>query len=99
QHQRVSGMGEVCFPCRALVMVKTGEWDRAVEVCRAILEDGDALAAARMVAATELGIVYVLRGETRRTRHLLSGGLAFGRRNQRFGLEVEAAHGPPRADT
>ena len=51
-----------------------------------------------MVAATELGIVYVLRGETKRTRRLLSDGLAFGRRDQRFGLEVEAAHGLARAD-
>jgi DNA-binding CsgD family transcriptional regulator len=98
QQQGISGMGEVCFSCLALVMVKTGEWDRAVEVCQAILEDGDAPAAARMVAATELGIVYVLRGETKRTRRLLSDGLAFGRRNQRFGLEVEAAHGLARAD-
>jgi DNA-binding NarL/FixJ family response regulator len=98
QQQGMAGMGEVCFSCLALVMVKTGEWDRAVEVCRAILEDGDAPAAARMVAATELGIVSVLRGETKRTRRLLSDGLAFGRRDQRFGLEVEAAHGLARAD-
>jgi DNA-binding NarL/FixJ family response regulator len=98
QQQGISGMGEVCFSCLALVMVKTGEWDRAVEVCRAILDGGDAPAAARMVAAAELGIVYVLRGETKRTRRLLSDSLAFGRRNQRFGLEVEAAHGLARAD-
>src|SRR4029450_2432846 len=39
-----------------------------------------------------------LRGETRRTRRLLSDGLAFGRRNQLFGLEVEAAVGLVRAD-
>ena len=65
QQQGIAGMGEVCFSCLALVMVKTGEWDRAVEVCRAILDDGDAPAAARMVAAAELGIVYVLRGETK----------------------------------
>jgi predicted ATPase/DNA-binding NarL/FixJ family response regulator len=96
--QGIAGMGEVCFACLAPVMVKTGEWDRAVEVCRAILDVGDAPATARMVAAAELGIVYVLRGETRRTRRLLSDSLAFARRNQRFGLEVEAAHGLARAD-
>jgi DNA-binding NarL/FixJ family response regulator len=37
-------------------------------------------------------------GETRRTRRLLSDSLGFGRRNQLFGLEVEAAHGLVRAD-
>jgi tetratricopeptide (TPR) repeat protein len=84
--QGIAGMGEVCFACLAPVMVKTGEWDRAVEVCRAILDVGDAPATARMVAAAELGIVYVLRGETRRTRRLLSDSLGFSRRNELFGL-------------
>ena len=91
-------MAEICFACLAPVMVKTGEWDRAVEFCRAILDDGDAPALARMVAAGELGIVSVLRGETKRTRRLLSDSLGFARRNQLFGLEVEAAHGLARAD-
>ena len=59
-------MAEICFACLAPAMVKTGEWDRAVEVCRAILDSGDAPAAARAVAAAELGVVYVLRGATRR---------------------------------
>jgi predicted ATPase/DNA-binding CsgD family transcriptional regulator len=98
QQQGVSGMGEVCFACLAPVMIKTGEWDRAVEVCRAILDAGDAPATARMVAAAELGIVYVLRGETRRTRRLLADSLGFSRRNELFGLGVEAAHGLARAD-
>jgi predicted ATPase/DNA-binding NarL/FixJ family response regulator len=98
QQQGITGMAEICFACLAPVMVKTGEWDRAVEFCRAILDDGDAPALARMVAAAELGIVSVLRGETRRTRRLLSDSLGFARRTQLFGLEVEAAHGLARAD-
>jgi DNA-binding NarL/FixJ family response regulator len=97
--QGIAGMGEVCFACLAPVMVKTGEWDRAVEVCRAILDLGDAPATARMVAAAELGIVSVLRGETRRTRRLLADSYGFARRNELFGLEVDAAHGLIRADT
>jgi DNA-binding CsgD family transcriptional regulator len=98
QQQGIPGMADICFACLAPVMVKTGEWDRAVEFCRAIVDSGDAPALARMVAAAELGIVAVLRGETRRTRRLLSDSLAFSRRNQLFGLEVEAAHGLARAD-
>jgi DNA-binding CsgD family transcriptional regulator len=96
--QGLSGMAEVCFACLAPAMVKTGEWDRAVEVCRAILEAGDAPAAAEAVAAAELGLVYVLRGLTRRSRRLLSDGMRFARRNEVFGLEIEAAHGLARAD-
>jgi predicted ATPase/DNA-binding NarL/FixJ family response regulator len=98
EQQGIAGMGEVCFACLAPVMVKTGEWDRAVEVCRAILDTADAPANARMVAAAELGIVSVLRGETRRTRRLLSDSLGFSRRNELFGLGVEAAHGLARAN-
>src|SRR4029453_5903608 len=52
----------------------------------------------RMVAAAELGIVQVLRGETRRTRRLLADSLGFSRRNELFGLGVEAAHGLARAN-
>jgi len=79
-------------------MVKTGEWDRAVEVCGTVLDAGDAPATARMVAAAELGFVYVLRGETKRARRLLADSFAFSRRSELFGLEVEAAHGLARAD-
>ena len=96
--QGLTGMAEVCVACLAPAMVKTGEWDRAVEVCRAILEAGDAPAAAEAVAAAELGLVYVLRGLTRRSRRLLSDGMRFARRNEVFGLEIEAAHGLARAD-
>jgi DNA-binding NarL/FixJ family response regulator len=99
QQQGISGMADICFACLAPVMVKTGEWDRAAEFCRTIMDGGGgAPALARMVAAAELGIVSVLRGETRRTRRLLSDSLAFARRNELFGLEVEAAHGLARAD-
>jgi ATP/maltotriose-dependent transcriptional regulator MalT len=98
QQQGIPGMAEICFACLAPVMVKTGEWDRAAQFCRAIVDGGDAPALARMVAAAELGIVFVLRGETRRTRRLLSDSFAFARRNEVFGLEVEAAHGLARAD-
>jgi DNA-binding NarL/FixJ family response regulator len=98
QQQGIPGMADICFACLAPVMIKTGEWDRAAEFCRAIVDGGDAPALARMVAAAGLGNVSVLRGETRRTRRLLSHSLAFARRNELFGLEVEAAHGLARAD-
>jgi tetratricopeptide (TPR) repeat protein len=41
--QGLAGMAAVCFACLAPAMVKTGEWDRAVEVCRAILDVGGRL--------------------------------------------------------
>ena len=74
-------------------MVHTGEWQRATEVCREVLQGEAAPPLARMVASGELGHVYALRGEPGRARRLLVDALAFARQNAVFGLEIEATHG------
>jgi tetratricopeptide (TPR) repeat protein len=98
RREGIPGTAQICFACLAPVMVKTGEWDRAVEVCRSIVDAGDNPATARMVAAAQLGMVHVLRGQGTRSRRLLADSLGFGSRNELFGLEVEAAYGLVRAD-
>lgn len=92
QREGLEGPGDVCFACLTPVMVHTGEWQRATEVCRAVLQ-GEAPALARMVATGELGHVYALRGEPGRARRLLVEALAFARQDGVFGLEIEATHG------
>jgi ATP/maltotriose-dependent transcriptional regulator MalT len=89
--QGLEGPGDVCFACLAPIMVHTGEWQRAAEICREVLA-GEAAPFARMVATGELGYVYALRGEPGRARHLLAEALAFARPNGPFGLEVETTH-------
>ena len=96
--QGLGGPGDVCRACLAPVMVHTGDWRRAAEVCREVLKEQAAPALARMVAAGELGHVYALRGEPGRGRRLLAEALAFARRNTLIGLEVEATQGLARVE-
>ena len=93
QREGLDGPGDVCFACLTPVMVHTGEWQRATEVCREVLRGEAAPPLARMVASGELGHVYALRGEPGRARRLLVEVLAFARQNAVFGLEIEATHG------
>jgi DNA-binding NarL/FixJ family response regulator len=93
QREGLEGPGDVCFACLTPVMVHTGEWQRATEVCREVLQGEAAPPLARMVASGELGHVYALRGEPGRARRLLVEALAFARQNAVFGLEIEATHG------
>jgi DNA-binding NarL/FixJ family response regulator len=98
RRQGLEGPGDICFACLAPVMVHTGEWRRAAEVCREVLEQEAAPPFARMVATGELGHVYALRGEPGRARRLLAEALAFARQNAAFGLEIETTHGLARVE-
>jgi DNA-binding NarL/FixJ family response regulator len=96
--QGLEGPGDVCFACLAPIMVHTGEWQRAAEICREVLAGKTAPTVARMVATGELGYVCALRGEPGRGRRLLAEALAFARPNGPFGLEVETTHALARVE-
>jgi DNA-binding CsgD family transcriptional regulator len=97
EERGIAGMDGVCFACLALVLRGTGDWERAVELCRRVLgEEGPATA--RMVAAAELGLIHTLRGETKRARPLLAEALVYAQTAEILGLEVEAAGGLARLD-
>ena len=96
--QGLEGPGDVCFACLAPIMVHTGAWQRAVEICREVLDGEAAPMFARMIATGELGYVHALRGEPRRGRRLLPEALAFARQNGPFGLEVETTHALARVE-
>jgi len=98
QARGLEGPGDICFACLAPIMVHTGEWRRAAEICREVLRDEASPAFARMVATGELGYVHALRGEPGRGRRLLADALAFAQPNGPFGLEVEVTHGLARVE-
>jgi hypothetical protein len=60
--------GRTASPAWRPVMVKTGEWDRAVEVCRAILDAGDALANATRCNVPATSAVASPTGRSATTR-------------------------------
>ena len=98
QTRGLEGPADVCFACLAPIMVHTGEWRRAAEICREVLQEEGAPTLARMVATGELGYVYALRGEPGRGRGLLVKALAYARQNGPFGLEIETTHALARVD-
>jgi len=98
---RTRGMSEdaqVCFACLAPTLRQIGEWDRAIEVCRAVVGSRESPLVARMVAAGELGLIQAARGTARGTRARLAEAFGFARESELFGLEVDSAYGLARVD-
>jgi DNA-binding CsgD family transcriptional regulator len=98
---RTRGMSEdahVCFACLAPTLRQIGEWERAIEVCRAVFGSRDSPLVARMVAAGELGLIQAARGTRTGTRARLSEAFGFAREAELFALEVESAYGLARLD-
>ncbi len=71
QSRGLAPVAHVCLACLAVVLRQTGEWDRAIQLCRGILAEEEAPAPARAVAAAMVGSIQTLRGERARARGLL----------------------------
>jgi DNA-binding NarL/FixJ family response regulator len=89
---------QVCFSCLSPVLMHTGQWDRAVEVCRQVLDEAQAPPVARHVVMVELGMIQALRGEAKSARRLLASALAFGRTSELFPMEIHGLLGLCRLD-
>lgn len=89
---------QVCFACLSPVLMHTGQWDRAVDVCQQVLQDAQAPPVARHAAMVELGMIHALRGETKSARPLLASALAFGRASELFPMEIHGLLGLARLD-
>jgi len=98
---RARGLSEdaqVCFACLAPTLRQIGEWDRAIEVCRAVVDSRESPLVARMVAAGELGLIQAARGTSTGTRARLAEAFGFARESDLFALEVDSAYGLARLD-
>jgi DNA-binding CsgD family transcriptional regulator len=93
----IDGLAQVCFACMLPAVFLTGDWERTVEVARGVLQSAASPPIARAKGATHLGLVRVLRGDSRRARALLEDGLSFGRTNEIFPIELFATWGLSRA--
>jgi DNA-binding CsgD family transcriptional regulator len=68
---------QFCVGCLALVLWKTGEWDRAVDLAREVYAVPDALGISRAHAANAWGCVESARGRARQARPLLAEAVRF----------------------
>ncbi len=91
QARGVEAMAQVGVACLAVVLRQTGEWDRAISLCRDVLAAAEAPPHAAAVAAGMLGSIHALRGERARARGLLLEANAQARRHEIAPLEMDTA--------
>src|SRR6266545_3141165 len=84
---------QLCLACLTVVLRQSGDWDRAITLCRQVVASPEASAHARAVATGTLGAILGLRGQTRRARPLLLESLTLARRIELAAMELLAAWG------
>ena len=84
---------QLCLACLTAVLRQTGDWERAVTLCRQVIASSDATLHARAVATGMLGSILAHRGQTRRARPLLLESLTLARRIELASMELHAIWG------
>jgi ATP/maltotriose-dependent transcriptional regulator MalT len=84
---------QVCLVCLGAILMFTAQWDRALELDRTILESPDAPVGVKMGAKQHIGLIGAARGETRRSRRLLSESGAYAERFDRQRMAIWDALG------
>ncbi len=64
----VSAFAQFCLACLAVILRDTGEWDRAIAICRDVLASPQANVPTRAIASGLLGLSYACRGQTKHAR-------------------------------
>jgi DNA-binding CsgD family transcriptional regulator len=98
QQHSVSSVEHVCVACLAFILRQTGEWDRASNLCREVLDASTAPPPASAVAAGMLGSIRALRGETASARGMLLEAHARAQQFDIVPLELDSAWGLAIAD-
>ncbi len=80
--------GSVCLGCLSVVLRQTGEWERAISVCRDVLAMSSSPPHARAAASGTLGVIYASRGDVRSARPLLIEAASLSQRIELAPMEV-----------
>ncbi len=84
---------QLCLACLTSVLRQSGDWDRAVMLCRQVLASPDASTHARAAAAGMYGSILGQRGQTKRARPLLLEAAALSRQIELSAMELMSAWG------
>jgi tetratricopeptide (TPR) repeat protein len=84
---------QLCLACLTAVLRQSGDWDRAVTLCRRVIASDEATFHARAVATGMLGSILGHRGQPRRARSLLLESLTLARRIELASMELQAIWG------
>ncbi|MFN8484241.1 MAG: AAA family ATPase [Anaerolineae bacterium] len=93
QANAVPATAQLCVACLTVVLRHTGEWDRAVTMCREVLASGDSTSHAQTVASGMLGSLYAMRGQPRLARPLLLESAALAQRIELAAMQLLSAWG------
>jgi DNA-binding NarL/FixJ family response regulator len=86
-------IGQLCLACLTAVLRQSGDWDRAVALCRQVIVSTEATVHARAVATGMLGSILGQRGQGRRARPLLLESLTLARRIELAAMELLSTWG------
>jgi DNA-binding CsgD family transcriptional regulator len=84
---------QLCLACLTAVLRQSGDWERAITLCRQVIASTDATKHARAVATGVLGSILGLRGQTKRARPLLLESLTLARGIELAGMELLSTWG------
>ncbi len=76
----VAEMESACSVCLAGTLLRTGEWDRAVELCETLLANARVSPDIQATATWVLGAVFAWRGDTKRARRTLLDAMPLAER-------------------
>lgn len=93
QTNAIATTAQLCIACLTVVLRQTGEWDRAMTLCREVLAAPSSSTHARAAASCMLGTLYVLRGQVSRGHPLLLDAAALGRQIELAPVELLSAWG------
>ncbi|HET9494744.1 MAG TPA: AAA family ATPase [Chloroflexia bacterium] len=93
QANAIPATAQLCVACLTVVLRQTGEWERAMTMCREVLSSPHSSVHARAVAGGMLGSLYALRGQPGRARPFLLESAALSQRIELVGMELLTAWG------
>lgn len=93
QANAIPSTAQVCIACLTVVLRHTGEWDRAISLCRDVLGEPHCLPHARTVASGILGSLYALRGQARLAQPLLLESATLAHQIELAPMELLSAWG------
>lgn len=89
---------QLCLACLTAVLRQTGDWDRAVVLCRQVIATDGGMLHTRTVATGIYGTILALRGQTTRSRSLLLEAATLARQIELTPVEIFASWGLAIAD-
>jgi len=88
RRQGADQQAQLCLSCMSWVLLRTGEWKRALDLCREVTTSDDAPAGSRAAALGITGLIRLYRGENKRSRRCFETSLGLARHAEAVAIEL-----------